>query len=158
MGQVLLDRLKQGRPFSGPVEESLINLLLASAWLEERIGGALEPVGVSHGQYNVLRILRGAHPDGHPRCAIAATRIVRRPGVTLLVDRLVRGGLVSRGRGQQADRRQSVARVTPKGLALLKRADQALQAVREEVGARIGARRSAELSRLCEALWSGAES
>jgi DNA-binding MarR family transcriptional regulator len=158
VGRALLERLKQGRPFSGPVEESLINLLLASAWLEERIGEALEPVSISHAQYNVMRILRGAHPDGHPRCEIAARLIVRAPDVTRLVDRLVRRGLVTRGRGQHVDRRQSVARLTAKGLALLKRADQSLVAVRNEVEGRMGARRSAELSRLCEALWSGTDS
>jgi DNA-binding MarR family transcriptional regulator len=154
MGKALLERLKQGPAFGDPVHESIVNLLLAGAWLEEQLDRVLEPLSLSHAQYNVLRILRGAHPAGHPRCEIAARLIVRAPDVTRLVDRLVERGLVTRGR-DGGDRRQSVARITARGLALLERSEPVLESVREEVARRLGERRSKDLSRLCEGLWSG---
>jgi DNA-binding MarR family transcriptional regulator len=45
------------------------------------------------------------------------------PGVTRLVERLVRKQLVARARGDE-DARQVICRITPKGLALLARMDQ----------------------------------
>jgi len=153
MGQALLDRLKQTRPLPGPASEAAVNLLLAAAWLEGELSRALEPFELSNAQYNVLRILRGA-PDGHPRCEIASRLIVRAPDVTRLVDRLVDRGLVTRGRGTGSDRRHSVARLTARGLALLERADRALDPPHDALADRLGPSRLASLSRLCEALWS----
>jgi DNA-binding MarR family transcriptional regulator len=157
MGRALLDRLRQTKPFRDPVQETATNLLLAAAWFEDRLSQALAPLDLSHEQYNVLRILRGVHPDGHPRCEIAARLIVRAPDVTRLVDRLVRRRLVTRGRGSGVDRRQSVARITAHGLALLQRAEEPFLLAHRELEERLGVRGCAELSRLCERLWSGAE-
>jgi DNA-binding MarR family transcriptional regulator len=142
VGRALLERLRQTKPFPDPVQETATNLLLAAAWFEDRLGQALTPLDLSHEQYNVLRILRGVHPDGHPRCEIAARLIVRAPDVTRLVDRLVRRRLVTRGRGSGA---------------LLERAEEPFLLAHRELEERLGARGSAELSRLCERLWSGAE-
>jgi DNA-binding MarR family transcriptional regulator len=69
----------------------------------------------------------------------------------------VRRRLVTRGRGSGEDRRQSVARITARGLALLERAEEPFLLAHRELEERLGARGSAELSRLCERLWSGAE-
>jgi DNA-binding MarR family transcriptional regulator len=156
MGRALLDRLKQGRPFPDPVQESMVSLLVAARWLEDRLSQRLEPFGLTHAQYNVLRILRGVHPEGHPRCEIAARLIVRAPDVTRLVDRLARRGLVTRGRPGWGDRRHSVARITAKGLALLERTEGPLRDLPAAIETRLGQHGCAELSRLCEGLWSGA--
>lgn len=153
MGRALLERLKQSQPFGDPADEAVVSLLVAAAWLEGRLAVALEPLGLTHAQFNVLRILRGVHPEGHPRCEIAARLVVLSPDVTRLVDRLVQRGLVRRDRGGERDRRQSVARITAKGLALLERADAVVSGLGAQVGARLGRRRCAELSRLCELVW-----
>jgi DNA-binding MarR family transcriptional regulator len=150
-----MERLKQAKPFEDRVQEAAVNLLLAAAWLNDRLDEVLAPLGLGHAQYNVLRILRGVHPDGHPRCEIAARLIERAPDVTRLVDRLVRRGLVTRGRRAGSDRRHSVARITAKGLALLERTEAAFLVPHRDLGERLGERGCSELSRLCEALWSG---
>jgi DNA-binding MarR family transcriptional regulator len=157
VGRALLERLKQTKPFPDRVQETATNLLLAAGWFEDRLGQGLAPFGLSHEQYNVLRILRGVHPHGHPRCEIAARLIMRAPDVTRLVDRLVRRRLVTRGRGSELDRRQSVARITTHGLALLERTEEAFLLAHRDMEARLGARECTELSRLCEKLWSGTE-
>jgi DNA-binding MarR family transcriptional regulator len=155
MSRALLERLRQTRPFPDPIEEAGVQVLVAAAWLDGRIGELLEPFGLTHAQFNVLRILKGVHPDGHPRCEIAARLIVRSPDVTRLIDRLVVRGLVTRGRGEGSDRRQSVARITRKGIAVVERASGALSEVHDQLAGRLGERGCAELSRLCEALWVG---
>src|SRR5437868_14686048 len=78
--------------------------------------------GITLPQYNVLRILRGAHPDGHPRYEIAARMLDRAPDVTRIIDRLSEKGLVARDRGAE-DRRHSVTRITRDGLTLLETLD-----------------------------------
>jgi DNA-binding MarR family transcriptional regulator len=157
VGRALLERLKQTRPLPNAGDESLVNLLLAARWVEDELARRLAPLGLTHPQYNVLRILRGVHPGSHPRCEIAARLIVRSPDVTRLVDRLVRRGLVTRGRGAAGDRRQSVARITARGLALLERSDAALEELPDQLNLRLGRGQLGELSRLCERLWSGSD-
>ncbi|MGH7337863.1 MAG: MarR family winged helix-turn-helix transcriptional regulator, partial [Myxococcota bacterium] len=117
MGEKLHRRLKQTRPLP-PDDEAGLNLMLAAAWLERRIELALARHGLTLPQYNVLRILRGAGDGGHARCEIAERMIDAAPDVTRLLDRLEAAGLVRRGPGR-ADRRASVAWITPKGLRLL---------------------------------------
>jgi DNA-binding MarR family transcriptional regulator len=153
MGQVLMRRLCQTKPFGSPVGEAAVNLLLAGAWLNDRLDQVLVPLGISHAQYNVLRILRGAHPDGHPRGEIARRMIDRAPDVTRLIDRLARRGLVERAPGQQ-DRRTSITRITAKGRALLDKAEEPFKSVHRELERRLATRGHCEqLSRLCEAVY-----
>lgn len=151
MGKVVLQRLRQSKPFATQAEESLVNLLLAGAWLADRLDGALEPLGITHAQYNVMRILRGA-PDGLPRREIACRLIDRAPDVTRLIDRLVRRGLVSRSPGRQ-DRRQAVARLTSRGADLAARGDAAVDEVVRAVGQRLSREDLVTLSRACESIY-----
>src|SRR5215204_2537155 len=65
--------------------------------MSQRMNDVCRKHGVTHDQYNILRILRGVHPTGHPRCEITKRLISRAPDVTRLLDRLVRQGLVERG-------------------------------------------------------------
>jgi MarR family transcriptional regulator, organic hydroperoxide resistance regulator len=74
-------------------------------------------------QYNVLRILRGVHPDSLPTLEIGERLIEKMPGVTRLLDRLEEKGLVRRERDMQ-DRRLVNCWITRDGLALLAALDQ----------------------------------
>jgi DNA-binding MarR family transcriptional regulator len=152
VGQVLDQRLKQTRPLGDASQEAVVNLLLAGAWLNDRLEQALSAVDLSHSQYNVLRILKGVHPDGHPRCEVAGRMIDRAPDVTRIIDRLQARGLVERGR-DAADARRSVTRITRKGLERLAEATQALRPVQREVVRRLSAGQLRQLSELCEALY-----
>jgi MarR family transcriptional regulator, organic hydroperoxide resistance regulator len=79
---------------------------------------AVEPAGITHQQYNVLRILRGAAPEGLPTLAIGERLIEETPGMTRLLDRLEAKGLVRRERCRE-DRRQVLCWITEQGVALL---------------------------------------
>lgn len=108
-----------------------MSLLVTAGHLRHALDEACEAHGVTHDQYNVLRILRGAHPSGHPRHEIADRMIERSPDVTRFLDRLERDGLVERYKSDE-DRRLSMTRITDQGLATLAAADDGVRAVREQ--------------------------
>jgi len=82
-----------------------------------------EEFGVTGQQYNVLRILRGAHPEPLPTMEIASRMIENTPGITGLLDRLEEKGLVQRARDAD-DRRCSRCSITAKGMKLLAEMDE----------------------------------
>jgi MarR family transcriptional regulator, organic hydroperoxide resistance regulator len=74
-------------------------------------------------QYNVLRILRGAEPEGLACSNIADRMISHDPDMTRLLDRMEKRSLITRQR-QKDDRRVVKTRITSDGLDLLKSLDQ----------------------------------
>jgi DNA-binding MarR family transcriptional regulator len=153
MGRALMERLKQARPFPHVRQEAAVNLMLAAAWLTDQLDRALEPLDLTHTQYNVLRILKGADPAGHPRCEIACRMIDRAPDVTRIIDRLERRGLVERARDPR-DGRRSLTRITRAGSTALARAAPLLEAVEAEFSTRLSRAEMEELSRACESLYA----
>ncbi len=114
--------LKQRKPFRTLEEEAMVSLARTAALLEHAGADALRPHGLTPTQYNVLRILRGAEPDGLGRNEVRDRLIAPVPDATRLLDRLVEMGLVVRTRGGE-DRRVVVARITRAGLDLLAELD-----------------------------------
>jgi DNA-binding MarR family transcriptional regulator len=102
---------------------AVLGILRAADRLQRRAAALLEPYGVTLQQYNVLRILRGARPDGLCTLTIAERMIEQTPGITRLIDRLEAKKLVNRVRSDE-DRRQVWCRIAPVGLRLLARLDQ----------------------------------
>src|SRR5258708_1590630 len=80
----------------------------------------LKSKGLTGAQYNVLRILRGAEPDGLPCSSIGERMISHDPDMTRLLDRMEKRSLITRQR-QSDDRRVGETRITTGGLELLKR-------------------------------------
>jgi DNA-binding MarR family transcriptional regulator len=82
----------------------------------------LKSNGLTGAQYNVLRILRGAEPDGLACSSISERMISHDPDMTRLLDRMEKRSLITRQR-QSDDRRVVKTRITSEGLELLKRLD-----------------------------------
>ena len=118
----LRDEIKQTKPFGLPEEELYLALQRTADSLLQGVEAALKPHGLSATQYNVLRILRGAEPDGLPCREIGARLITREPDVTRLLDRMERRELVTRAR-LSSDRRVVRVRISASGLRLLKNLD-----------------------------------
>ncbi len=78
--------------------------------------------GLTDSQYNVLRILRGAGPDGLRCMEIGERMISRDPDITRLLERLERRRLIERRR-DETDRRVVYTRISREGLSLLKELD-----------------------------------
>lgn len=151
MSNGLRRRIKQEH-FASPQQEALLNLVVAANYLREQSERVVSAFDITLPQYNVLRILRGVHPNGHPRGEIAERMLDRAPDITRIVDRLAAKNLVERDRSGD-DRRHSITHITPEGLRLLERLDPPMQQAFDEVARRLSASDCKELSRLCEAMY-----
>ena len=107
----------------------------AQARMDDRLRRILDPADLSVQQYEVLRILRAHHDAGLPTLAIAERMTDRSPGITRLLDRLERRGLVRRARGE--DRRQVLCSISPAGEELLTSLDADLAAEEDTTFARL---------------------
>lgn len=143
-------QIKQ-RAYKNPGEAAFVGLLFIGSRILQRLEDVCSGHALTHTQYNLLRILRGAYPEGHPRCEIASRLVTRAPDVTRLLDRLERQGLVERCWSKE-NRRLSIARITAKGLALLNRVDPDIEAVQRETVARLSLRDQRSLVRMCDRL------
>src|SRR5207245_8580237 len=107
-----------------PLEDRLFVALLKTAdTLGQEAEQFLKAAGLTGTQYNVLRILRGAEPEGLPCRGIGDRMISHDPDMTRLLDRMEKRGLITRER-QTDDRRVVKTRITPQALSLLKTLDQ----------------------------------
>jgi DNA-binding MarR family transcriptional regulator len=156
MGDALKRRIRQAR-FDNPVHEAILNVVVAANYIRECDDRVMESFGITLPQYNVLRILRGVHPDGHPRCDIAARMLDRAPDVTRLIDRLEEKKLVERDRSSRdrssRDRRHSITKITRRGLQLLEQMDGPMNENIATFQSRLGVKDAKELSRLCEKIY-----
>jgi DNA-binding MarR family transcriptional regulator len=154
MTDALSRRLKQAR-FSSAQQEALLSVAVAAGAINDLVDEICEEYGLTRQQFNVLRILRGVHPEGHPRCEIAQRMVERAPDVTRLVDRLQARGLVRRVRGGH-DQRQAITRITPKGLKLLETIQPAMEAQSATLLGKLGEKDCHELSRICALIFQDA--
>jgi DNA-binding MarR family transcriptional regulator len=86
------------------------------------VAAALEPFGLSHGDFDVLNTLRRRGDPGgtHPR-VLAASALITSGAMTTRLDRLEARGLLVRG-ADPDDRRSLRIQLTPEGRELVTRA------------------------------------
>jgi DNA-binding MarR family transcriptional regulator len=126
-----------------------IALLQAADFLGQETEQLLKTAGLTGAQYNVLRILRGAEPEGLPCRGIGDRMISHDPDMTRLLDRMEKRGLITRAR-QTNDRRVVKTRITLQALNLLKTLDQPVRELHKRQFRHISAARLKVLSRLLE--------
>jgi MarR family transcriptional regulator, organic hydroperoxide resistance regulator len=114
---------KPQQNFRSREQQAVLGLLRTADAIKRSLAHVVEPHGITPQQYNVLRILRGAGPDGLPTLTIGERMVEQTPGVTRLIDRLERKGLVERTPCPK-DRRRVFCQITPKGLGLLEELDE----------------------------------
>jgi len=71
--------LKQRVPFTSREQEAYLSLLRTADALQARVEARLKEFGLTGTQYNALRILRGAGPEGLPCCEIGERMITHDP-------------------------------------------------------------------------------
>ena len=146
--------LKQARPFPTRRGEAAVALMRTADLLRRLLEQALEPLGVTAQQYNVLRILRGARPEPLPTLDIAERMIERTPGITRLLDRLEAKKLVQRDRCK-SDRRQVLCTITAAGLELLRDADGIVTEIESTSLGRLSDVKTRQLIQLLDAIREG---
>ncbi len=141
--------IKQNKPFQSLEQEAYLNLLRTADALFRREEELLKRVDLSPPQYNVLRILRGAEPEGLACRDIGERMLTRDPDITRLLDRLEQRKLVKRARARK-DRRVIITRITPPGLLLLNQLDVPIRSLSQETLSHLGKQRLKTLVGLLE--------
>lgn len=149
--QTMSSRTKDTR-LPGQLEEAIfVAILRAADSLSQQPDQIIRGAGLTSAQYNVLRILRGAEPEGLPCNVIGERMISRDPDMTRMLDRMEKRDLITRQR-QKDDRRVIKTRVTEEGLKLLKKLDTPVREAHKEQFRHIGSARLKILSELLEEL------
>ena len=126
-----------------------VALLRTADALSQEAEQLLKAAGLTGAQYNVLRILRGAEPEGLPCRGIGDRMISHDPDMTRLLDRMEKRGLITRER-QTDDRRVVETRITPQALRLLKTLDRPVHELHKRQFRHMPATQLKILSRLLE--------
>jgi MarR family transcriptional regulator, 2-MHQ and catechol-resistance regulon repressor len=113
--------IKQSK-FRNEYQKVNINLLVTYNWMIERMRTFFDSADLTMQQYNVLRILRGSHPQPLSTLQIRDRMIDKMSDVSRIVDRLIKKELVMKVTCQN-DKRLVDVNVTEKGIALLKKLD-----------------------------------
>jgi DNA-binding MarR family transcriptional regulator len=142
--------IKQRKPLTNLEAEVYLNVLRTADVLSRDMERMLRPYGLTGTQYNVLRILRGAGRDGLPCGEVGGRMVTHDPDTTRLLDRLEARSLVARAR-ENRDRRVITSRITPAGLALLKKLDRPVADRHRRALGHLGAARLRALTELLEA-------
>jgi DNA-binding MarR family transcriptional regulator len=115
------EELKSNK-FRSEKHKAILSILFTSSWLSGEIGKRLKSYGISHEQFNIMRIVRGSMPDGLSAVNIRSRMIDRMSNVSRLIDKLYTKGLVERV-SADTDRRKVIVTLTPKGSDLLSKID-----------------------------------
>ena len=100
----------------------MINLLYTYGWTLEKIKSFLAQEDITHQQFNILRILRGAAPEPLSTLQIRERMLDKMSDTSRIVDRLVAKELVKKVTCPK-DKRLVDVTITDKGLKLLKKLD-----------------------------------
>ena len=134
-----------------PAETAIVGLLRTADAIRRQLAAVMEPFGITGQQYNVLRILRGAHPEPLPTLSVGERMMEQTPGITRLLDRLEAKGLVTRTRCTE-DRRQVLCSITAEGTALLQRMDEPVIAADARAMSMLNRQQMEELNRLLQTI------
>jgi DNA-binding MarR family transcriptional regulator len=146
--------IKRPAPFVSLEHEVYLALQRLSSGLNDQIAELLKASNLSGPQFNVLRILRGAH-EGLTCTEISERLIAKDPDVTRLLDRLEKQDLVARTRERQ-DRRIVTTRITEKGQAVLQELDRPIAVMHQRQLEHLGPEKLEQLLSLLEEATNGA--
>lgn len=82
--------------FKSEAHKAGINIMYTANWLQNCMQEFLNHFEITHQQYNVLRILKGAYPASLSACDIRRRMLDKMSDVSRIIDRLVKQELVTR--------------------------------------------------------------
>lgn len=126
-----LEQAIKSTKFKNEVQKASLNIMYTAWWLKTLSCKELKEFGLTHEQYNVLRILKGKHPEQMCVKDIAGRMIEKNSNVPRIIDRLEDKKLVKRSQGE-ADGRQTVMSLTQAGIAVLEASTVKINEIMEE--------------------------
>jgi len=115
---VKLEEAIKSNRFKSEVHKAGLNILYTAWWLKTLASKELKEYGLTHEQYNVLRILKGKHPEQMCVRDIAQRMIEKNSNVPRIIDRLELKKLVKRSTSPN-DKRETAIMLTPAGINIL---------------------------------------
>ena len=112
----------QQEKFANEFNKAAVNILFTSSWLYNINAARLKAFDITPEQYNVLRILRGTHPQPMMLADITSRMIDKSSNATRLVEKLRQKGFLKREICED-NRRQVDISITDKGISILKKVD-----------------------------------
>ncbi len=113
-----LEEAIKSNKFKSEVHKAGLNILYTAWWLKTIMSRELKEYGLTHEQYNVLRILKGKYPDQMCVRDIACRMIEKSSNVPRIVDRLEVKKFVKRSSSSE-DKRETVIHLTAAGINVL---------------------------------------
>ena len=112
----------QQTKFRNPHHKAMLNLFYTAGWLESKNKDFFKKYGITNQQFNILRILRGQHPNKISGAEIKSRMLDKNSDVSRLLDRLITKKLAIKSQCANDKRAADIA-ITEKGLQLLKQLD-----------------------------------
>lgn len=117
----LEEEIKQTK-FRNAHHKAALNLLFTASWLQGLNNEFFKEFGITGTQFNILRILRGHHPEKMSGVDIKSRMLDKNSDVSRLLDRLIAKKLVEKVQCP-SDKRATDVLITKEGLKLLKKID-----------------------------------
>lgn len=117
----LEDEIKQ-KKFKNDYHKLAVNLIYTHGWLSNHQAEFFKSFDITGAQYNILRILRGQHPNPASINLLKDRMLDKMSDASRLVERLKNKGLVEREICPE-DRRKVKVKITDSGIELLKKMD-----------------------------------
>jgi DNA-binding MarR family transcriptional regulator len=152
---VKLEQAIQSNKFKNETQKAALNVLYTAWWLKTSMSKGLKEFGLTHEQYNVLRILKGKYPEQICVRDIACRMIEKNSNVPRIIDRLEIKKLVKRT-SSAADKRETVITLTQAGILLLEASTKSIDETMEKVTI-LSEADSVQLNKLLEKLRSTEE-
>ncbi|WP_026768472.1 MarR family winged helix-turn-helix transcriptional regulator [Asinibacterium sp. OR53] len=127
-----LEQAIQSTKFRSEVQKAGLNILYTAWWLKTVTSKELKEFGLTHEQYNVLRILKGRYPEQLCVKNIACRMIEKNSNVPRIIDRLELKKLVKRATSAE-DKRETVITLTQSGITILEATTQRLNKMFDEM-------------------------
>ena len=113
----LEEEIKQ-KTFRNEYQKSALNLVFTYGWLFNQQKGFFKKYGITAQQYNVLRILRGQHPNAISTSEIKARMLDKNSDSSRIVDRLAAKNLIHK-KNCKHDKRLVDVSISEHGMKLL---------------------------------------
>ncbi len=111
------EEIKQ-KAFKSNFQKAFINIMFTESWLRNENKKFFKAFDITAQQFNVLRILRGKHPETLSAGEVKSVMIDKTPDLTRLLDRLQKKGLITR-KMDSLNRRLLCIGISKAGLDLL---------------------------------------
>lgn len=98
----------------------MVEIIKTSGYIERKITEVLKEFEITPIHYNILRILKGAHPTPLSAGEIKERMLFPNPDVTRLIDRMIKRNIVERNICEKNRRKMDIL-ITKDGIELLKR-------------------------------------